>query len=259
METYVNNLFSRTNSKVKIEAVTTSVQTSDFLAHTLPLNLIHFDRLIVVTAPWDTATRKVCETHRIEYVETNKFMEHHGEFRKGFGINEGLAKLDKDAWIVHLDSDIILPAHFRTAVKTADLDPTMIYGIDRAEFKSYADWQRFHAEPEPQVQGNGVLIHTNNTGRALGTRVQFPNKGGWIPIGFFQMWHADSKVMKYPEGHTSAGREDSMFAAQWPRRKRGMLSEVIGYHLESEDAPMAVNWNGIKTKKFHIDGGARSI
>lgn len=243
--------------EIRIEAVTTCVQYADFLAHTLPLNLIHFDRLIVVTAPWDEKTRKVCDTYGIEYVETNRFMENHGEFRKGHGINEGLKRLDKKAWIVHFDSDIILPTHFRESIARADLDSSMVYGIDRAEFKSYADWQRFMGEPEPPIAGNGVLIHTSNTGKHIGTRVQFPNNGGWIPIGFFQMWHADSKVLTYPEGHTSAGREDSLFGLQWPRRKRALIPEVIGYHLESEDAAMAVNWNGRKTQRFHVDGGLR--
>jgi glycosyltransferase involved in cell wall biosynthesis len=253
---YTNTARS-TSPPIKIEAVTTCVDYSDFLAHTLPLNLIHFDRLIVVTSPSDVRTRKVCETHGIEYCETNKFAERHDEFKKGYGINEGLRKLDRDSWIVHLDSDIILPAHFRQSIARADLDTLMIYGCDRAEFKSFADWQRFHGEPEPPLQGNGVLLHTSNTGHHIGTRVQFPDKGGWIPIGFFQMWHADSKVMLYPEGHTSAGREDSSFATQWPRRKRSNLGEIIAYHLESEAAPMAVNWSGRKTVKFHVDGGSR--
>lgn len=137
------NYFGTAVKPIKIECVTTCVEYSDFLAHTLPLNQNLFDRMIVVTAPWDKATRKVCETHRVEYVETNRFMETHGEFRKGYGINVGLDKLSKDAWIVHMDSDIILPSHFKDVIAIADLDSTMVYGIDRAEFKSYEDCMTF--------------------------------------------------------------------------------------------------------------------
>lgn len=32
--------------------------------------------------------------------------------------------------------------------------------------------------------------------------------------------------------------------------KRGFIPEVTAYHLESEDAPMAINWQGRKTKPF---------
>ena len=242
---------------VKIEAVTTCVNCADFLAHTLPLNKDLFDKFVVVTAPEDKATKRVCDHYGVKYKLTDAFRSRWGEFKKGAGINEGLAELSKDGWLVHFDCDVILPSHFRQTLERADLDTSMVYGIDRAEFKSYEDWQRFHGDPEPQIQGNGVFIHTSHTGQSLGTRVQFANRGGYVPIGFFQLWHADSKVLKYPEGHTNAGREDSLFGALWPRRKRGFIPEIIAFHLESENASMAVNWAGRKTKEFAVDGGKR--
>src|SRR5262245_56081407 len=90
----------------KIEAVVTCVNYADFLAHTLPLNKPHFDRMIVVTAPEDRDTQKVCDAWRQKYHATDCFRSRWSEFCKGAGINEGLAKLDKDAWIVHMDADI---------------------------------------------------------------------------------------------------------------------------------------------------------
>ncbi len=245
-------------SKMKIEAVTTCVNNADFLAHSLPLNLRYFDRIVVVTAPEDAATKRVCDHWRVKYHATDSLRTRWNEFRKGVGINEGLEKLDRDGWVVHMDADIILPSHFREIIEGADLDPAMIYGIDRAEFKSFEDWTAFHGDPEPQVHGNGIFIHTTHHGQTLGTRVMFKDRGGYIPIGFFQMWHpGESKISKYPEGHTNAGREDSLFGALWPRRKRGFLPEIIAYHLESENAPMAVNWAGRKTKRFELDGAPR--
>jgi hypothetical protein len=87
----------------------------------------------------------------------------------------------------------------------------------------------------------------------IGTRVAFQHAGGYVPIGFFQLWHADSGVTTYIDGHTDAGREDSNFAAQWPRRRRGFIPEITAYHLESEPAEMGVNWKGRKTKPFRAE------
>lgn len=241
--------------EIKIEAVIVSVGYSDFLAHCLPLNKDQFDKLVVVTAPEDKQTIKVCQTYRVRCHRTDCLRTRWDEFNKGEAINEGLSLLDKDAWMLQMDSDIVLPAHFREAVAIADLDPSMIYGCDRMEAQSYDEWQRFFAAPEPPIQGNGVFIHTTHAPFRIGTRVQFPDSGGYIPIGFFQLWHRDSGIFKYPEGHTSAGKTDSQFSKLWPRRKRGFLPEIIVYHLESEQAPMSVNWQGRKTKRFHPDDG----
>ena len=41
-----------------------------------------------------------------------------------------------------------------------------------------------------------------------------------------------------------------VFAKKWPRAKRGLIPEVVGYHLESTDASMSANWYGRKTAPF---------
>jgi hypothetical protein len=238
---------------MKLECVITCVNHADFLAHTIPLNKHCFDRIVVVSAPEDRDTPRICDYWQVECCQTDAFNSRWGEFKKGCGINAGLAALSLDDWVCHLDADIALPPNSRFALEHADLDPSMIYGIDRVDCKSYTDWQRFIGNPVRNVDGAGWFIHTTHSPFKLSTRVKFGPDGGYVPIGFFQLWHPKTSGMsRYLEGHNDAGREDSMFPAQWPRSKRGFIPEVTAYHLESEDAPMAANWQGRKTKPFQI-------
>jgi hypothetical protein len=241
-----------------IKAVTTCVNNADFLAHTAPLNRVFFDRFVVVTAPEDKATQRVCKAWNVECVVTDAFRSHWGDFHKGAGINKGLEKLhiQPHDWLLHLDADVILPGSFRHSLEVARLDPSMIYGCDRIEFKSYAQFQAWYGNPTP-LRDNMFVDVSHVEGARIGTRVAFDHHHGYLPIGFFQLWNAVSKHLRYPEGHTNAGREDSLFAAEWPRAKRGFLPEVMVYHLESEDAPMAVNWKGRQTKPFAIEDALR--
>jgi hypothetical protein len=101
-----------------------------------------------------------------------------------------------------------------------------------------------------------MFIHTTHTGAlaGIGTRVAFDHLFGWVPIGFFQLFNAASGHTRYPQGHTNAAREDTLFPAQWPRRKRALIPEILAYHLESENAPMAANWQKRTTKPFRHGG-----
>ena len=40
---------------------------------------------------------------------------------------EGLSRLKRDAWVVHLDAQIRLPPQTRLLLQNANLDPGMIY------------------------------------------------------------------------------------------------------------------------------------
>ncbi len=55
----------------------------------------------------------------------------------------GSAGSSGNAWVVHLDADIWLPPQTRLLLQNANLDPSMIYGIDRFCVKGYAEWDRF--------------------------------------------------------------------------------------------------------------------
>jgi hypothetical protein len=231
---------------VKIEGVITSVGVADFLAHSLPYNRHQFDQLVVVTAHTDRETQRVCEYWNVRCVLTDRFESHLGHFCKGAGINVGLKALDCDGWVVHLDSDIVVPPLFRQYIELTDLDKSYLYGADRFMVPNFEEWVRFIGQPR-LMHENKVWLHMGEF--PLGVRVVLDQFQGYTPIGFFQMWHGRKA---YVEGHTSAAREDTAFAAKWPRNKRALLGEIVVYHLESEKAAMGANWNGRTTQPFRL-------
>ena len=102
------------NPDFKLEAVLVCDHYSDFLRCTLPANKHIFDRIVVVTATLRTVyTQRICEFHHVECVQTDALNSRWNKFCKGAGINEGLNRLDQDAWVVHLDADIWLPPQTR--------------------------------------------------------------------------------------------------------------------------------------------------
>ena len=236
---------------MKIEGVCISADYGDFLAETLPRNRNLFDRLVVVTAPEDRETQRVCEYEYVECIQTDALRSRWGQFAKGSGINVGLEVLDLDGWVVHFDADIVLPPLFRRILQDLDLDEQTIYGVDRHMIASAEQWREHCSNPKLQ-QEDDIYVHVNQY--PLGTRIASSTKGGWLPIGYWQMWNPKgSGVYEYPENHSSAGRTDMQFATQWPRSKRQLLPEILVYHLESEPADQGANWNGRVTKKFGTD------
>lgn len=234
---------------MKIEAVTVSVDYADFLAESLPLNKPLFDRIVVVTTPEDHATQRICEYHHVECVTTRAFATHKGQFRKAAGINVGLAKLDKDAWVCHLDADMVLPAQTRQVLEHAELDPAVIYGADRNVIVGYEAWREHCRKPRIQQELKPCFVHVDTY--KVGARLNVPKLNGYAPIGFFQLWNpVGSGVRSYPSKHEGADRTDMLFSTQWPRGKRGFIPEIVAYHLESEPAEMGANWRGRTTTQF---------
>jgi hypothetical protein len=241
-------LLQKAPDPFKIEAVVVCDKYADFLAHTLPTNKFLFDRIVVVTSYEDSETRRVCEHYHVECLPTDGLQSRKKEFHKGVGINVGLGKLSLGGWVVHMDADIYLPPQTRILLETADLAADFIYGIDRFRVKGHDAWSEFLSMPKLQHEAS-VYIHTHAF--PIGTRVMHSFAGGYVPVGFFQMWHPGvSGIKDYPAEHTTAGRGDTLHAERWPRALRGFIPEIIGYHLESHDSAMAANWSGRTTAPF---------
>jgi hypothetical protein len=233
-----------------MEAVVVCDKYADFLVHTLPHNKFLFDRIVVVTSFEDKATQRVCEFHHVECIRTDELLSRKGEFHKGKGINAGLEALSLRGWAVHLDADIYLPPQTRLLLQAADLDPAFIYGIDRFNVRGFEAWAEFQGVPRLQHECE-TYIHLGAF--PMGTRVMHRHAGGYVPIGFFQLWNPGvSGVRGYVAGHADAGRGDTLFAQQWPRSRRGFIPEIVGYHLESVDASNAANWSGRTTAPFAL-------
>jgi hypothetical protein len=220
----------------------------DFLGKTLPHNKYIFDRIVVVTAPEDRETQRICEYWHVECLQTDALQSRWKKFCKGCGINVGLAHLSRQGWVVHMDADILLPPQTRIILERADLDPYFIYGIDRFDVRGFDAYADFMDMPALQHENN-AYVHMKAF--PLGTRVMHDFAGGYVPLGFFQMWDPKaSGVSKYPEVSSDAGRTDTMFAQLWPRNRRALIPEIVAYHLESEDASMALNWAGRQSAPF---------
>ena len=240
-----------------LEGVTVSVGYGDFLRHTLDHNRHHFDDFVVVTSKDDEETMQVCADFDVTCHPTNEFFELDGKttpFTKGRGVNAGLACLERGRWTVHLDADIVLPPDFRFIVDRLEQQGVMkeyrIYGADRLMCPSYDAWMRcstadlrdkFSAKLDMFPVGHR-LIHNPKLEVA---------HDGYVPIGYFQMWHRkSSQEIWYLDEHTKTERSDSAFARQWVRWQRHLLAEFAVIHLESEPSPIGTNWWGRKTKRF---------
>lgn len=244
--------------KMKIEAVTVCVNYSDFLAHTLPHNKNHFDRMVIVTDTKDIETKKVCDYYNVMCVQTDVFYENGSKINKGKGINEGLKHLDGDGWVVHMDADIYLPPLTRSILEKIDLDEETIYGVDRMMCPTYEKWIDFIDNPSPMHEG-WIYVHTGAF--PLGVRIaEYKNKG-WEPIGFFQMWNPKaSGVFEYPKEQGAVDRSDVMFAKLFNRNKRQLIPEIISIHIDSEEmVQMGKNWSGRQTAKFNMKTYANSL
>lgn len=241
---------------MRIECVVVSVNCGDYLSHTLPLTKPLFNRQVVVTSADDEETRRVARHYNVECLVTDAFYRGGDKFNKGRAVNEALEHLEKTGgfkeWAVHMDADIVLPPLSRQILHTIPLNEQCLYGIDRVMCPNYERWVRFMQSPLPQHDQSYVHVGPF----PVGTRLYKPEQGGWVPLGFFQMFHRASNHLKtpyYPIEWDSAATSDLYMAYKWPREKRVMIPEIVAYHLATDDvtgSAMGQNWLGRRTSRF---------
>jgi hypothetical protein len=238
-----------------LEAVTVCVDYADYLAETIPHNFPHLDRWVIVTTEKDVKTREVCRRYNLDCVVTEEFYADNMPFNKGRGIIRGIDNLSLRDWVLHIDADVVLPTQTKHVLRTANLDPTMIYGVDRIRVLGYEKWQALQASKWLYHQHDYQCRVNFPDGYPVGTRWA-NDLYGYVPIGFFQLWHSTSDLWRgfhskpYPYWHNTAARGDVQHAVQWDRRKRSLVPELIVAHLEAETAPLGANWKGRTTPTF---------
>lgn len=240
----------------RVEAVIVCRDYGDFLAETLPMNLDHIDRVVVVTSVEDSLTRAICRHWSVECVTTDVFTEKGDCFNKGAAINVGLASLRQKGWLLHMDADIVLPLRFKNMLDKSALQEHCLYGCERACVQGWLAWQKIKATWWTEPQYAEKYFVTTPPQAPISPNIVHKDRG-FTPIGFFQFWHSKYSQwneIRYPETESNAENMDVQFAIKWPRKDRILLPTVPVFHLESEAGPMGVNWNGRKSKPFGPEG-----
>lgn len=134
---------------MRIDAIIQSTGYHDMLALTLPQNKGHFDSVIVYTKRGDEKTKEVCAREGVSCVETDRFSQNGSKFNRGAVYNEAFQALVQRGalhhWVCIIDSDIILPHHFREEFEELDPDTECFYGARRYNVETmeqYAEVQR---------------------------------------------------------------------------------------------------------------------
>jgi hypothetical protein len=240
----------------RLEAVIVCLNYGDFLNESLPMNLSHIDRLVVVTSHDDITTKEVCRKWSVECVVTDVFTEKGETFNKGAAINVGLGALRQKGFVLQMDADIVLPLGFRNMLDKSALQRDCLYGAQRCNVVGYGQWRKLkHGWHDDPQFGYRYLVNSPADYPVGATLVH--KQWGYCPIGYFQLWHSQymrQYELRYPETEGSAENMDVQWAARWPRAKRILLPTVRVFHLESEAVKMGANWQGRTTRPFTPDG-----
>ncbi len=233
---------------LRLEAVTVSVGFDDLLDVTIGLNHPHLDTLIVVTSHDDRKTQAVAAKHGAICVQTDLFKKNGRNFNKGAAINSGFARFQYNGWRLHLDADIVMPDNARRILfNISHLDKDCIYGCDRVDVVGLPALHKLRGYPQHK---HGCLVSVEHPTPVGARYVDLLH--GYVPIGFWQLWHADNQH-SYPYSLGTGAHDDVLFAAQWPASQRRQLSSMICYHLCAAPSVWGENWDGNR-KQPRIDG-----
>jgi hypothetical protein len=228
------------SESLRLEALTACVGFDDMLDVTLGQNHPHLDTMIVVTSHDDRATQLCAQKHGAICVQTDLFKKNGRNFNKGAALNAGMSRFQYHGWRLHLDSDIVLPDSFRRVLfNHTHLDPHCIYGADRMDVVGLDELRDILAAGPQHT--HSAFIHPRSQ-RPISPRFVDPLRG-YLPIGFFQLWHAAFQK-PYPYSLGTAAHDDTMFSEQWATEHRRHLATVLCYHLCSQEPKLGENWEG---------------
>jgi hypothetical protein len=244
---------------VEIWGISVCVSYSDFLCHTIENNKKVLHKWIVVSDLKDHKTKAICDFYDIDCIQTDIFYEGSNVFNKYAGLNLGLKKVPKDAWVLFLDSDIVMLPETKRILKSLNLEKDTLYGMDRLNCPGIKRWREYLNTPG--MMKDNWLLHT--AGLELGARLvhHYGHEGesgrfeGYRPLGYWQLCHKNY-FEEYPQTSRGADHCDLVFARQWPRHRRQLIPELFVIHLESPHGAnwhKGVNWYGRKSVPFDIE------
>ena len=199
-------------------AITVSVHYDDYLKLCLP-NAALLDHWYIVVDPRDQPTLDLVKDLPNVTTVPFDFQADGCLFNKSGGIRAAQTIAHDaypDAWILLLDSDIILPDTFRDTLNATTLNPNMLYGASRAFYFTLDQLER--DQPPPQVK----------------------HRGCW---GFFHLYFDKTKYCL--ERAETAARYDDRFKDDFGRANVKMLPIVVK-HLGDE----IKNWRGRVSQRF---------
>lgn len=190
---------------MRIHGLTVCVNYADLLDRGLDAWLAGLDSLLVVTAPGDSATLRLCEHRWVRPHVTEAFYAAGACFDKAGAMQEAVERsLPWKDWVLFFDSDIVPPRDWLAQVQAPWPECGHLYGAER--------WQDGARYPD----------------RELG--------------GFFHLFHADDPAVQsrplLGRWHNASGY-DSAFEQRWPLHRRIRLP----LRVEHLGAPGS-NWCG---------------
>lgn len=209
---------------LKPQGIVVCVDYDDLLAMTLPANLRHLSSCVVVTAPHDEATQRLCNGFdKVRVHVTDAFYRYGATFNKGLAIEEGFDVLGRWGWILVWDADTLFPRRLRLqSVQCGHL-----YGARRRvcpnplQHRDNLPWRRWRVHKDREIAGYFQLFHAAD---------QHIAERPWYEVTF-----------------THAGGGDGYFQSRWPAdRKHWLPAEVLHF------GPVDTNWFGRASRR--IDG-----
>ncbi len=210
-----------------VNAVIVCADYADYLLVTLPYNRHHFKRVVVVTAPADYETTRVCLQNVAECLVTDAFFRDGDPFNKYRALEEGLDKLGRERWISIMDADVLWPKAVEHRYEEGRIYSPLrrMYDGLLSQLPHETYWKQYpHHRLHRHPRWHGHLS------------------------GYTQIFHASDPALGKPPWHRldlpTAQGGDTYFQDLWPADRRVRPSwEVL--HL----GPARANWAGRKTPR----------
>ena len=231
----------------RLEIVIACVGFDDVLDVTLANNISEVDTVIVVTTHDDRRTHGVAQKHGAIVVPTDLFFKNGRHFNKGAALNAGFGHFQYHGWRAVVDADIAFPSNFRRMLfNHTHLEKDSIYGVDRVDLVGKEEIGMLNNKRQ---HIDSYFVHSDHH-RPVSHRY-VDHLYGYVPIGFYQMWHAKTQK-PYPYSLGTAAHDDILFATQWPNSHRHLIQTSFVYHLCAQEPSVGENWDGHR-KQPRID------